>query len=82
MAADGPVRHQREKSIQSRPAIEERISGAPQLRASSGAADGVADVIVERVELLLESTTWRAAFGARGLSMAWRPRFFPCRSSR
>ena len=55
MAADSPEFGQfSEKFRRSRRRCKERISGAPRLRASWGMLDGVADVVVDRVELLLE----------------------------
>ena len=42
---------------------------------SWGMLDGVADVVVDRVEFRLEiGDVWRASLRARRSSMAWRPR--------
>ena len=51
--------------------FQERLGFAP----SWGMLDGVADVVVDRVELASGDRRRGArAFGQRGLSMAWRPR--------
>ena len=77
MAADSPEFGQfSEKSpcghvADARNGFQERLGFAP----SWGMLDGVADVVVDRVELLLEIVdVRRASPRARGLSRAWRPR--------